>query len=147
MKKLVWMMLLLGGLVLAGCSGEASGDPFPIGLWEVPVAKVGGRNISDGKNFFQFNPDNTINTRSAPGTFISGTYKLDETAKTITLSSGPSSMVYNYSYSEEDGVLRLNTTLDGGIPLEVEAVRTDELPVREEDEEHLKDALPPAPIQ
>ncbi len=141
MNKSSFFVLIVASLTLflSGCS---AGEPSLVGIWQVNESSISGRNLSDGKSFFHFKEDGTVYTRSAPGFFRDGTYKEDKEKKTISLESGGSTNTYTYQLTETE--LVMDAPMPGGGNLHIVAVPTDQLPVTEEEEAHLKDL--PAPI-
>jgi len=135
----LWIVCLAVLTTLVTSCGEPA--PGLVGIWKVNVSDVGGRNISDGKSFFHFKEDGSVDTRSAPGVFRSGTYTQDEAGKKITLKSGPNSSVYTYDINGDQ--LTMSGMLQNNAELKIQAVRVEQLPVTEAEEAHLTSPVMP----
>lgn len=130
MQKIAWIALF-GVLFLFGCEQQES----LTGIWQVSSSVVGDREIADGKSWFHFKEDGTVDTRSAPGVFRSGSYSVNEDQTKVTLESDGNQITYNYSII--DGTLFMDGILQGGRPLSIKASPVDKVPVTREEEADL----------
>ncbi|MEM0996159.1 MAG: hypothetical protein AAGN35_03730 [Bacteroidota bacterium] len=129
-----WVLALLLMVSLSNCRGnEKKPDSEAVlGIWRVNASLVAGQDVGDGKSWFDFKSNGTVDTRPRPGVYDSGTYTLDAEKKTITLKGETGSLTYNYTLEEDK--LNMTTTMPNEMKLELVLQRVDDYPITQEND-------------
>lgn len=127
--RILGLFLLL--VFVSGCT-PADDSKGILGIWRVNSSQVDGREIGDGKGWFDFKADGTVDTRPRPGAYDSGNYEIVQKEGIIKLFSGSGSM--NYGYKLEGDKLEMSSKLPTGASLLLSCERVDDYPITKEND-------------
>lgn len=118
-------------VIFTGCSTKSDQENI-IGIWRVNSSLVEGREVGDGKGWFEFKSDGTVDTRPRPGKYDTGNYKIDSEKKVLSLFSDAGGM--DYTYSMEGDKMQLNVVMSNEMKLEIKCEKVDEYPITKEND-------------
>ena len=125
---LIFTFLLI---ILSGCDAKDD-EKGIVGIWRVKMSAISGRDVGDGKGWFDFKADGTVDTRPRPGAYDSGNYKLIPEKSTLKLFGKQGGI--DYTYELEGDALKLSTTLPNGAALLIECERVNDYPITKEND-------------
>lgn len=124
------LILLL--LFLSACSTKSDRERI-IGLWQVLEINFMGRPISDGKEWFRFNENGTVRSRSGQSEYQQGWWSVAHERQTFYIREGiTDSLAYDYQFRGDTFVIKAMIALHN--PLIISMVPTSKVLIDREEE-------------